>query len=168
MSPRRSFIARWAARWIPIALALTLAGCGEDRASPSGAEADPFVVRTDAELDAAIAEARTRARASGRQVLLDLVADWCSDCREVVRVSREEPARSVLEERYVVVYVDVGRFDRHRALLREHEVDRIATLIVLDPASGRRVARTTLEPISTGRGLTPEALAAWLRAPTGG
>ena len=132
-------------------LALALASCGEDRSSPaSGAEVDPFVVRTDAELDAAISDARSRARSSGRQVLLDLVADWCSDCREVVRVSREEPARSVLEERYVVVYVDVGRFDRHQALLREHEVDRIATLIVLDPATGRRVARTTLEPISHG------------------
>lgn len=148
-------------------LALALASCGEDR-SVSSAEPDPFAVRTEAELDAAIREARSRARSSGRQVLLDLVADWCADCREVVRVSSEEPARSVLEERYVVVYVDVGRFDRHQALLREHEVDRIATLIVLDPATGRRVARTTLEPISTGQGLTPEALAAWLRAPTDG
>jgi thiol:disulfide interchange protein len=154
-------------RWLSMALALSLASCGEDGSARSGAEADPFVVRTDAELDLAITEARARARSSGRKVLLDLVADWCSDCREVVRVSREEPARSVLEERYVVLYVDVGRFDRHRALLREHEVDRIATLIVLDPETGRRIARTTLEPISTGQGLTPEALAAWLREPTG-
>jgi thiol:disulfide interchange protein len=149
-------------------LALSLASCGGERTPGSGADADPFVVRTDAELDAAISDARARARSSGRRVLLDLMADWCSDCREVVRVSREEPARSVLEERYVVVYVDVGRFDRHQALLREHEVDRIATLIVLDPETGGRVARTTLEPITTGRGLTPEELAGWLRAPTGG
>lgn len=105
--------------------------------------------------------------ASGRKVLLELVAEWCADCREVVRVSGEEPARSVLEERYVVVHVNVGRFDRHRELLREHEVDRIATLVVLDPETGRRVARTTLEPISTGDGLRPEELAAWLRSPTG-
>src|SRR5690606_33151723 len=105
------------------------------------------------------------ARESGRLVLLDFVADWCSDCREVVRVSKLEPARSVIEERYVVVYVEVGRFDRHRALLREHAVDRIAALVVLDPASGRRLARTTLEPISSGAGLTPEALAEWLRRP---
>jgi thiol:disulfide interchange protein len=145
-------------------LLIALASCEE---APSRAATDPFLLRTDAELDAAIRDARDRARASGRKVLLELVAEWCADCREVVRVSGEEPARSVLEERYVVVHVNVGRFDRHRELLREHEVDRIATLVVLDPETGRRVARTTLEPISTGDGLRPEELAAWLRSPTG-
>ena len=158
-----------------LALALA-AGCGAEESEPSeepargaGLEADPFVPMSEAELDARIAEARREAGASGRRVLLELVADWCGDCREVVRLSREEPARGVIEAGYVVVYVEVGRFDRHRALLREHEVDRIATLIVLDPASGRRLARTTLEPI-TGpqRGLTSAALAAWLRDPPPG
>lgn len=154
-------------------LALALVACGgeatDEPARGAWLEADPFAPMSEAALDARIAEARREAAASGRQVLLELVADWCGDCREVVRLSREEPARGVIEARYVVVYVQVGRFDRHRALLREHEVDRIATLVVLDPASGRRVARTTLEPI-TGpqRGLTSAALAAWLRDPPPG
>lgn len=147
-------------------LVLLAAACGEPPRRSAGVEADPWVVRTDEELDAAITAARASARSSGRRVLLDFVAEWCTDCRAVVEQSREEPARGVLEERYVVVYVNVGRFDRHRALLREHEVDRIATLVVLDPVSGRRVARTTLEPVTTGRGLTSGELAAWLRAPT--
>src|SRR5688572_13096538 len=66
---------------------LVLASCGGEREPGPAADVDPFVVRTDAELDAAITDARARARSSGRRVLLDLVADWCSDCREVVRVS---------------------------------------------------------------------------------
>lgn len=154
-------------RAIRTVLLLALASCSEEPPrSPSGIDTDPFVVRTDAELDAAIAEAR--AQAGGRHILLDFIAEWCSDCREVVRVSHLEPARSVIEARYVVIYVNVGRFDRHRALLREHEVDRIATLVVLDPETGRRVARTTLEPITTGQGLTPEELARWLRGASEG
>lgn len=149
-------------------MVLALGGCDETRAATSsGLDADPWVVRSEAELDRAIADARTQARESGRHVLLDFVADWCSDCREVVRVSKLEPARSVIEERYVVVYVEVGRFDRHRALLTEHGIDRIAALVVLDPETGRRVAKTTLEPITTGAGLTPEELAGWLRSPRG-
>lgn len=150
------------------ALAALAAGCDSaPPAAPSGLDADPWVVRTDAELDSAIAAARAEARASERLVLLDFVADWCSDCREVIRVSKLEPARGAIEERYVVVYVEVGRFDRHRALLREHEIDRIAALVVLDPETGRRVAKTTLEPITTRAGLTPEELASWLRSVRG-
>jgi thioredoxin 1 len=147
-------------------LALVLIACGEPAPPAAGAPTDPWRVRTDAELDADLAAARERARSSGRRVLLDFVAEWCSDCREVVAKSAEQPARGVLTERYEVVYVNVGRFDRHRALIAEHGVDRIATLVVLDPQTGRRVARTTLEPISTGRGLTSEELARWLRDPT--
>ncbi len=146
-------------------MALFLCACDETR-TPSGINANPWVLRSDAELDAAIVDAREQARASERRVLLDFVADWCADCREVVRLSHRDPARSVIEERYVVLYVHVGRFDRHRRLLREHGIERIATLVVLDPESGRRIARTTLEPISDHSGLSSEELAAWLRDPS--
>lgn len=153
------------------ALGLTLAlaalmGCGEARV-PSGLDADPWLPRTEAELDARIEEARSQARASDRLVLLDFVADWCEDCREVVRLSKRHPARSVIEERYVVVYVEVGRFDRHRAWIERFGIDRIATLVILDPESGERVAQTTLEPITGGqRGLTSAQLAQWYRDPS--
>ena len=122
---------------------------------------------TEGALTARITEARREASASGKRVLLEFLADWCTDCREVVRLSGEQPARGVLEERYVVVYVEVGRFDRHRALITEHGVERIVTLVVLDPDTGERVARTTLEPITGGqRGLTSAQLAAWLANPS--
>ena len=149
-------------------LCLSLGACGEDAPrAPSGLDADPWVAVADDALDARIDEARREAGASGRRVLLDFVADWCTDCREVVRLSHLEPARSVIEERYVVVYVEVGRFDRHRAWIDRFGIDRIATLVVLDPESGERAAQTTLEPLTGAqRGLTSEQLAAWLRAPT--
>lgn len=148
-------------------LALSLAACsGEAERAPSGLDADPWTPMSEAQLSARIAEARQQARDSDRRVLLDFVATWCEDCREVVRLSHQEPARSVIEERYVVVYVEVGRFDRHRALIEEHGIDRIAALVVLDPESGERLAKTTLEPLTGAqRGLTSAQLAAWLRDP---
>lgn len=157
-------------RWFTCALlaALALGACGGERA-PSGLDADPWAPLSEDQLHARIDAARAQARASDRRVLLDFIATWCTDCREVVRLSHEEPARGVIEERYVVVYVEVGRFDRHRDLIAAHGVDRIATLVVLDPASGQRVAKTTLEPITGGqRGLTSADLARWLRDPQGG
>lgn len=151
-----------------IALPFVLLACGSgSERAPSGLEADPFVPMSDEALIERITEARAQASASDRRVLLDFIADWCEDCREVVRLSHLEPARTVIEERYVVVYVEVGRFDRHRALIAEHRIDRIAALVVLDPDTGQRVAKTTLEPITGGqRGFTSEALAAWLRDPS--
>ncbi|MCA9610110.1 MAG: thioredoxin family protein [Myxococcales bacterium] len=160
---------RWILLWVALAAACGDAEEAPAPSPPSGLEADPWTPMTEAALTARIEEARAEARASGRRVLLEFVATWCEDCREVVRLSHEDPARSTIEESYVVVYVEVGRFDRHRALIAEHHVDRIATLVVLDPETGRRVGRTTLEPITGGqRGLTSAALADWLRAPTPG
>jgi thiol:disulfide interchange protein len=133
----------------------------------SGAEAsDLFRERTDAELSAAIEDAKAQAKREGKRVLLEFTAPWCSDCREVAKVAAQDPAASVLRDGYVVVPVNVGpRFDHHKALLREHDVKVIAALVVLD-ADGKRIAKTTLEPISRNAELTPAQLAAWLRAPT--
>ncbi len=150
---------------ITVVLAVLFAlGCSRSTPVPAAPPADPWRQVSDAALTRELHAALARAKALDQDVLLDFVAPWCEDCREVVRVSHLEPARKVLSERYVTVYVNVGRFDRHRALMKEHAIDRIATLIVLDP-DGHRVAKTTLEPISGHHPLSPEALAAWLRHP---
>ena len=65
---------------------------------------------------------------------------------------------------YRIVPVNIGRFDKNKALLREHDVKVIAALVVLDP-EGKRLAKTTLEPISRKDGLSSSDLAAWLRSP---
>jgi hypothetical protein len=71
-----------------------------------------------------------------------------------------------LSRRYVRVRVNVGAFDRHPALLRRHGVTRIANYVVLDPATGERVAQTTMEPITRREPLSSARWAAWLEAPT--
>lgn len=157
----------------PLALALVAllaaagaSACG-DRPQPGGTSAaETFKERSDQEVEQALAAAKEQARRENKRVLLEFVAPWCADCREVAKIARQEPAASVLREGYVVVPVNVGRFDRHKALLREHDVKVIAALVVLDP-DGKRVAKTTLEPISKKDALTPDELAAWLRSPAG-
>lgn len=152
---------------VAMLLAVVAASCGQGGAPPEGDAADIFRERSEQEVSAALDAAKQRARREGKQVLLEFVAPWCTDCREVAKIAQKEPAASVLRDRYVVVPVDVGRrFDRNKALLREHDIKVIAALVVLD-ADGKRVAKTTLEPITKREALTAEELAAWLRAPTG-
>ncbi|MFO0590094.1 MAG: thioredoxin family protein [Polyangiaceae bacterium] len=159
---------RFSCLLLSAAIALGASGCGKSSGSGDGAAAsveDAFRDRSDAEVSADLAAAKEKARNEGKRVLLEFVAPWCQDCREVARLAAEEPAASALRELYVVVPVNVGRFDRNKALLREHGIKLIAALVVLD-ADGKTIAKTTLEPI-TGKkkGLTSEDLAAWLRSP---
>lgn len=150
-----------------IAFSLVLA-CDEDASPGTATEAatpvDPFAVRSEDELREQVQQALARARDSNKKVLLEFLADWCEDCREVIRVSSGGPAAEVLARDYEVVYVEVGRLDRHVELIRRYRVERIATLVILD-AQGERVAQTTLEPLSNHRPLSSEALAGWLRSP---
>lgn len=153
-----------------IGLLLGVAGCGDgENTAPAAApgaisNTDPFAVVGEDELRAQIQAALARARADGKKVLLEFVADWCHDCREVVRVASAGPAAEVLARDYELVYVEVGRLDRHVELIQRYRVERIATLVVLD-AQGERVAQTTLEPLSNHRPLTSAALAGWLSHP---
>ena len=151
---------------LALIVAASSAACKPSGGSGAAPIEDPFAERSEAEVSAALVAAKDQARREGKRVLLEFVAPWCTDCREVARLSQQEPAASVLREKYVVVPVNVGRFDRNKALLREHDVKEIAALVVLD-AEGRRLAKTTLEPITKKQGLTPEYLAVWLRSPRG-
>lgn len=123
-----------------------------------------YVMREDQELRETLQAALRRARTRDARLLIVFGAEWCPDCRQVAMLLAEGPAADALREGYEVVHVNVGRFDRHRDLLARYRVDRISTLVVLD-GQARRVAQTTLEPISHQSGLTSAALAAWLRDP---
>lgn len=169
MTSRPSWVILSAMRSIAFVLALSigLAGAACNKSAPLQEDsAEVFRERSDDEVNAMLAGAKQRARREGKLVLLEFVAPWCTDCREVAKVAAREPARSVLREKYVLVPVNVGRFDRHKALLQEHQIKVIAAFVVIDP-DGNPVAKTTLEPITTKDALTPEELADWLRAPTG-
>ena len=99
-------------------------------------------------------------------MLLEFVAPWCKDCREMTRVDQMPPVVSVMSRDYERVRVNVGKWDRHEDLRDRFHIKAIAAYVVIDPKSGDVVAQTTLEPI-TGRvhGISPERWAAWLEHP---
>ncbi len=157
---------RTALVWLSLGLAL---GCqptrGRAPTPTSTAEEAAGPLRTDAELHQAIDEALARARRGNKRVLLEFVASWCGDCIHMMRLEEEPPASEVLETRYERVRINVGAFDRHRGLLRSYGIDRIAAYVVLDPATGMRIAQTTMEPVSNHRPVTSESWARWLEDP---
>ncbi len=127
---------------------------------------DPWADPPDDVLHQQIADARQRAQASGRKVLLEFIAPWCPDCRAMTDLEAQRPASDVLAERYERVRVNVGpAFDHHTDLLHAYGVLRIANYVVLDATTGQRVAQTTVEPVTGHVPMTSARWAAWLRDP---
>ena len=152
------------------ALACEPAGPGDPGTPPPSTAYDvPF--RSDAELSSELASLCRTASDTGRPLLVEFSAAWCSDCR---RLHEMKHAPSLADElaRWPAIVVNVGRFDRHRPLLAKLGVESIAHWEVMAPArcgepieAWPTVARRTLE-VSSGaaRDLTPRDLAGWLAA----
>lgn len=70
------------------------------------------------QISAAVAEA-TR---SGRNIVLDFGANWCLDCHVLDEQMHQPDLARLIAKNYVVVHVDVGRFDKDLDLARKYNV----------------------------------------------
>ena len=121
--------------------------------------------QSDEEVATALRDASACAAREKRRVLIEFVAPWCADCREMTRIDQAPEVARVIAERFERVRVNVGKFDRHEELRLRYGVKAIAAYVVLDPRSGAVLAQTTLEPVTGKKGrVTPEAWATWLRS----
>lgn len=96
------------------------------------------------QINAAITEA-TRAH---KNIVLDFGANWCGDCHALDQQMHKPELASLIEKNYVVVKVDVGRFDKNLDVAEKYHVPikrsitnmirrtGIPALAVLDPHGG--------------------------------
>jgi hypothetical protein len=97
----------------------------------------PVLFDPEADPEADIAAAVERARKERRRVLVIWGSDWCSWSRGLDLLLKTSPRlRFEAAAEYVIVRVDVGRYDRNSDLLAAYDVDlehaRIPVLSVLD------------------------------------
>jgi thiol:disulfide interchange protein len=124
-------------------LAFAQAAWGQQSAPTAApaAASRPAVRVYDEQADAAkdIAGALERATHDNQRVLVVFGANWCGWCRKLHALFTENPdiARKLLNE-YQVVWVDVGRFDKHAAIAQDYGLDLkktgVPALTVLDAA----------------------------------
>ena len=120
---------------------------------------------SEAEVLDAISSAKSCAAQHGRRLLLEFVAPWCEDCREMAKLEETPVVTAALKSRFERVRINVGKWDRHEALRNNFDVHALATYIVIDPKTSKQLAKTTLEPITKkGQKLSAEQWARWLRA----
>lgn len=118
-----------------------------------------------ANADAAVDAALARAKAEHKLVLIDLGGNWCADCRILSGVMALPEVASFVDAHYVVVNVDVGRFNRNRQILTRFGVTRrleaVPALLIATP-DGALLDRDRIIEIQDARALTPQAIVDWL------
>jgi protein disulfide-isomerase len=108
-----------------------------------------------ADAQAAIAQALQRVQGGPRQVLVVFGANWCGDCRVLDETMKTGRLKQLVDTRFEVVKIDVGRFDRNVQVAERFGVPLkkgIPTIAVVD-ASGRATFVTQAGELADARAM---------------
>jgi len=119
----------------------------------------------NADANAAVANAFARAKTEHKRVLIDLGGNWCADCRILAGVMSLPEVQRFLDAHYVVVSVDVGRFNRNLQIPARFGITRrlegVPSVLVADP-DGKLVDAGHVAALADARSMTPQGIADWL------
>lgn len=79
-----------------------------------------FPAGADAKAD--IKAALARAAKEKKRVLVEFGALWCYDCHVLDHAFHSEQIKPYLDPNFLVVHVDVGRYDKNMDLVKKYEV----------------------------------------------
>ena len=82
-----------------------------------------------------IAAAISQASKTGKNVILDFGANWCGDCHFLEEQMQKPELAALIAKSFVLVNVDVGRFDKNLDLAQKYQIPLkkgIPALAVLD------------------------------------
>ncbi|HKT54064.1 MAG TPA: thioredoxin family protein, partial [Caulobacteraceae bacterium] len=103
----------------------------------------PYPYDEHADANDQVAAAKAKAAASHKLLLIDLGGNWCPDCRILAGVLALPEVKAFMDAHYVVVSVDVGRFDKNMQIPARYglsgNMGGVPNLLVVDPRDGRLV-----------------------------
>jgi thiol-disulfide isomerase/thioredoxin len=92
-----------------------------------------------------LSQALARARAGHKRVIVDFGGNWCGDC-QVLDIYLHDPAnKSLLEQNFEVVDVNIGRYDVNQDIAEQYGIPLkkgVPALVVLSPAGKVLYAQT--------------------------
>jgi thiol-disulfide isomerase/thioredoxin len=119
----------------------------------------------NADANAAVIKAFAEANAAHKRVLIDLGGNWCADCRILAGIMELPEVKQFLDAHYVVVSVDVGRFNKNLQVPARfgitQRLEGVPTVLIAD-ANGTLVDAGHVAALADARSMTPQAIADWL------
>ena len=122
----------------------------------------PYDESANAEID--LAYAITEANKVNKHVLIEMGANWCPDCRTLGRYFQRADIKAWLDERFVVVAVDVGEWDKNLEIAERYGnpiSEGIPSLVVLDSKGVMQFA-TLAGELASAREISGDDLIEWL------
>ncbi len=117
-----------------------------------------------ADAKADIAAAEVTARKYHRNILLDFGGNWCGDCQVLDIYMHQSPNQELVAKNFVVVHVDIGRYDKNVDLAKKYGIPLakgVPALAVLSP-TGRMLYSQKQGEFENMRNMDPASLTAFL------
>ena len=119
---------------------------------------DQAVFDEKADANAQIRAAVAEASRSGKNIILDFGANWCYDCHVLDNAMHRPALAPLIEKNYIVVHIDIGKFDKNLAVAKKYHVPikkGVPALAVLDP-KGKLLYAQEEGQFEDARDLRPE------------
>ncbi len=116
--------------------ASVLAAAGLAASLSAAASGPPAIYDEEADANAAIRATLAEAEKARLPVLVVFGANWCGDCRMLDATFKHGPSAPLIAQRFKVVKVNVGRFDRNVDIAERYRVPLkkgIPAVAVLSP-----------------------------------
>jgi thiol:disulfide interchange protein len=81
-----------------------------------------IIYSATADAHADIAQAIHTAAREHKRVILDFGGNWCGDCQVLDIYFHQAPNDALLGQHFVLVHVDIGRYDKNLDLAKKYEV----------------------------------------------
>jgi thiol:disulfide interchange protein len=130
---------------LALAASGAMLGCKNSQPAPPATEARqpvtpvPAVKKhlysAEADPKAEIASALKQASLEHKRVILDFGGDWCGDCQVLDIYFHQSPNLELLDKNFLLVHVDIGRFDKNLDIPEKYNVPLkkgVPALAVLD------------------------------------
>jgi len=123
----------------------------------------PYSASADARRD--IADAKSRAAANGKMVMVTFGANWCPDCLTLHKDLEDPVTREYANAKFEIVNVDVGEFDKNAAVARELGVAPVngIPLAVFFSSDGRPICDTRRGELEPSRHYTSSEILDFLK-----
>ncbi|MGA9795083.1 MAG: thioredoxin family protein [Rhizomicrobium sp.] len=127
----------------------------------------PYPYDEHADANSVVNAALAKARAEHKRAFIDLGGNWCGDCRVLAALMDEPDFQAFLDAHYVVVTVDVGRFNRNLQIpgrwnaTDEMKAGGVPAILIVDPATNKLVDAGHTAALEDTRHMGPQGIMDW-------